>query len=136
MATNTYASPPAGNSKTRFWNKIRSGPKPKPRRKRHTSDSALHLPASSDVTLPSGVPRSAGPLTTPTLKEQFEPEIKYASEEMSLSRFASQYQNSLPQQVMVTDGVYWKEHTEVNISNSEKLNVYFVRHRESVSKSL
>ena len=136
-ANNTYTSPPAAHSKTKFWNKIKTGPKPKPRRTRHTSDSAIHLitSPSSSATLPTSLPHSAGPTTTHNTPHEHsaEPEIKYASEEMDLAQFASQYQNNLPQQVIVTDGVYWKEHTEVNISNSEKLNVYFVRHRESVS---
>ena len=121
--------------------KLKGVPKPKPRHKRHTSDRALHTSPSSPSNPPpsssSGVPQSPMTLATPTGRQTSEPspqhQLEYSSEEMSLSQFASLFQNSLPQQVEVTDGVYWRENVEVNISNSERLNVYFVRHRESVS---
>lgn len=60
------------------------------------------------------------------------PSFSFASEEITLPEFAQKYHNDLPQQVIVTHGVYWKENMEINISNSERLNIHFIRHRESV----
>ena len=55
--------------------------------------------------------------------------------EMTLAQFGSVYQDNLPQQVLVTKGVYSANDDEFTISNSEKLNIYYVRHRDSVGRT-
>ena len=132
-------SPNTGQSshKNRFWSKFRGVPKPIPRRKRVTSDSVLTTPSPSSHFSPltlSG--HTHKPHTTPTAKcDDDIPSYKFVTDEMTLPEFALQFQNELPQQVVVTHGVYWKENLEVNISSSERLNIHFIRHRESVSPS-
>ena len=59
--------------------------------------------------------------------------IKEEGPEMTLTQFAAKYQNSLPQQVLVTRGVYSEEDEDSTVANSERLNIHFIRHRESVS---
>ena len=137
MATNsvTKQSQSTGGSRNRFWSKFRTPPKPTPRRKRGASESTLTTPphdlllsypgtASTVPTMKTTSSRSADELVSP---------YNYVTDEMTLPEFAQRYQNNLPQQVVVTHGVYWRENMEVNISSSERLNIHFVRHRESVS---
>jgi hypothetical protein len=71
-------------------------------------------------------------MTTPFVREQQPGGMNSDSLEMTLCEFAREYHDRLPQQVLVTHGVYWKENLEVNISSSERLNIHFIRHRESV----
>ena len=128
-------SPNTGQTtKQRFWSKFKVAPRPIPRRKRGTSDSAQITPSPPSLpSLPSHAhkPRKKA---TPTKRCEDEfPCYKFLSEEMTLPEFAQQFQNDLPQQVVVTRGVYWRENLEVNISSSERLNIHFIRHRESVS---
>ena len=140
MASCQPTNKPYTESKSRFWSKFRSTPS----RKRHTSDSVLPTLTPSPLSHPSPLTpppcnTSATPsLTTPTNQQELGGINLYtvSSKEMLLSEFAQQYQNNLPQQVVVTHGVYWDENLEVNISSSERLNVHFIRHRESVSVSL
>ena len=75
-------------------------------------------------------------MTTPFVREQQPGGMNSDSLEMTLCEFAREYHDRLPQQVLVTHGVYWKENLEVNISSSERLNIHFIRHRESVSPSV
>lgn len=129
MATSP-TNPPSG-PKRRFW-KFRSAPKPAPRRRRHTSDSALNEPPLhpqySPATLPiHGIVAGAAMATSTIMTQNF------TTGEMTLSDFARQFQNCLPQQVVVTYGVYCRDNLEVDISSSERLNIHFIRHRESVS---
>ena len=125
----------SGSSKNRFWSKLRGPPKTTPRRKRGSSDSTPVVP-------PPALPVSR-PTPTPTKKTTPTPSsdnvfvsYNYTTEEMTLSEFAQRYQSNLPQQVVVTHGVYWRDNMEVNISSSERLNIHFIRHRESVSQPL
>ena len=59
--------------------------------------------------------------------------IREEGPEMTLTKFAAKYQNSLPQQVLVTRGMYCEEDEDSTVASSERLNIHFVRHRESVS---
>lgn len=125
-------------SKKRFWNKFRSKPKPVTGLSRNTSDGALVAPACppkpSPLTPPPHPSSRVHPMIPRTVPQEEEPvSYELLTEEMTLPDFAMKYQNNLPQQVVVTHGVYCKENLEVDISSSERLNIHFVRHRESVS---
>ena len=127
---------PVVNTNTSLLNKFR--PAPLPRRRRITSDSSVSaqprpLPPRTARTPPSDNPK------THTVSQAAKPEPitshKFVTNEMILSDFARRFQNDLPQQVMVTHGVYSEDDQYINISNSERLNVHFIRHRESVCPS-
>lgn len=143
MATNPFTGQSQSTPKSRFWNRFRSGPKPTPRRNRGTSETTTPVtppPPSSPLSLPdrTHVPAKKASLTqslTQSCDNVFS-SYNFVTDEMTLPKFAQCFQNNLPQQVVVTHGVYWRENMEVNISSSERLNIHFIRHRESVSQPL
>ena len=123
------AIPTSGTSKKLFgfrlgWN--RNPPKP-PVRRRTVSTSALTAEPLKPEPSPTTYYNAAAVVMN------MPPVIKQESEEMCLSEFAMRYQNNLPQQVVITKGVYSEDTMDIDISSSERLNIHFIRHRESVS---
>ena len=117
--------------------KVSNGPKPAPRR--HVSETTRSRRRAQSTSFldeqPNKPQRSVSQyynIRTPDMAKGLSA-VRDRGSEMMLAEFAAKYQNDLPQQVRVTKGVYCAEDEDFTISNSERLNIHFIRHRESVS---